>query len=312
MSTKSIEQESTKSLLQEIVAGTVSHIVTSFLVDCKARRLSPNTQRIYTKELSYFLDFLNQQGVIQYTELTPEVIRFYMLSLSEHRNPGGCRVAFRVIRTLTYWWEAETDGEFKSPVRKVKAPKVSEQPLEPANLTDLRKMLDTCQKDFFGIRDRAIILCLLDTGCRANEFVSLDLEDIDFFSGAVRVKSGKGGKRRMVYLGQKARRALRVYLRQRDDQNPAPWINDEGERLTYWGLRQIMRRRAERAGVKEPPLHSFRRAFAINMLRAGVDIYTLQELMGHTDLQVLRRYLKQDSSDLATAHRRGSPVDNAL
>ncbi len=73
-----------------------------------------------------------------------------------------------------------------------------------------------------------------------------------------------------------------------------------------------MRRRAQRGNVKEPPLHTFRRAFAINMLRAGVDIYTLKELLGYADLQVLRRYLKQESGDLIAAHRRGSPVDNAL
>ena len=71
-----------------------------------------------------------------------------------------------------------------------------------------------------------------------------------------------------------------------------------------------MHRRAETAGLKEPSLHSFRRAFAINMLRAGVDIYSLQELMGHADLQVLRRYLKQTNDDIAQAHRIGSPVDN--
>jgi integrase/recombinase XerD len=62
--------------------------------------------------------------------------------------------------------------------------------------------------------------------------------------------------------------------------------------------------------VKKPGLHAFRRAFAINMLRAGVNIYSLQELMGNADLQVLRRYLKQTTEDTAQAHRKGSPVDN--
>ena len=61
-----------------------------------------------------------------------------------------------------------------------------------------------------------------------------------------------------------------------------------------------------------PSLHSFRRAFAINMLRAGVDIYSLQLLMGHADLQVLRRYLAQTNDDLLKAHRKGSPVDSYL
>ena len=82
--------------------------------------------------------------------------------------------------------------------------------------------------------------------------------------------------------------------------------------MTYWGLRQIVRRRSSAAKVETPTLHSFRRAFALNMLRAGVDIFSLQKLMGHADLQVLRRYLAQTTDDIAAAHRIGSPVDRSL
>jgi site-specific recombinase XerD len=84
----------------------------------------------------------------------------------------------------------------------------------------------------------------------------------------------------------------------------------DGERLTYSGLHQIVRRRANLAGVKTPSLHSFRRAFAINMLHAGVDVFSLHKLMGHSDLQVLLRYFAQTTEDFSQAHRIGSPVDN--
>ena len=70
----------------------------------------------------------------------------------------------------------------------------------------------------------------------------------------------------------------------------------------------ILTRRAKLADVKAPSLHSFRRAFAINMLRAGVDVFSLQKLMGHADLQVLRRYLEQTTEDISQVHRMGSPV----
>jgi len=96
----------------------------------------------------------------------------------------------------------------------------------------------------------------------------------------------------------------------RNNNSPSLWVTDEGERLAYSGLRQIVRRRAAKASISEPSLHSFRRAFAINMLLGGVDIYSLQTLMGHADLQVLRRYLKQTTEDIAQAHGLGSPVDN--
>ena len=104
------------------------------------------------------------------------------------------------------------------------------------------------------------------------------------------------------------------YMRHRQDVGPSTplWVTVRGTRLTYSGLRQIVRRRATKAGVPVPSLHSFRRAFALYALRNGADIYSLQRLMGHSDLTVLRRYLKQTEADLQEAHRKAGPVDNLL
>jgi integrase/recombinase XerD len=106
---------------------------------------------------------------------------------------------------------------------------------------------------------------------------------------------------------------MRSYLRMHPNQNPALFISKDGERLTYDGLRQLLERRAKSAKLcNKPTLHGFRRAFALNMLRSGVDIFALQRLMGHADLQVLRRYLAQNDEDNQLAHMRGGPVDNNL
>jgi len=311
-------------LLNQVVAGTVRHIVSGFLIDCQARQLSPKTIRAYSQELRYFCDFLDGQGVVGLEELTAEVIRLYLVQLSERRNPGGCHIAYRVIKTFTYWWEQETDGEYRSPIRKVRPPKLNVQPLAPVDLGDVRAMLETCKSvsgaatptglaTFAGDRDKAIILSLLDSGCRATEFISIDLDDVDLVTGAVYIHQGKGGKSRSVFMGKTTRRAIRAYLKHRQDNCPALWVSlrlqDEGDRLTYSGLRQIVRRRAARAGVPEPGLHAFRRAFCLAMLRAGCDLVTLSRLMGHADLQVLTRYLRQTGDDLQAAHARGSPVD---
>jgi len=82
------------------------------------------------------------------------------------------------------------------------------------------------------------------------------------------------------------------------------------ERLGYDGLRGILTRRAQEAGVEEPALHDFRRAFALSMLRNGTDVFTLAKLMGHEGITVLQRYLKQTNLDTEEAHRRAGPVDN--
>ena len=82
---------------------------------------------------------------------------------------------------------------------------------------------------------------------------------------------------------------------------------------TALALRGLLRLRGYAAGLRQIPTpHDFRRAFALIMLRNGVDIFALQKLMGHSDLQVLRRYLAQTDEDIHTAHMRGSPVDSNL
>jgi site-specific recombinase XerD len=104
-----------------------------------------------------------------------------------------------------------------------------------------------------------------------------------------------------------------AFVRTRSDKNLPLFASKTGERLTYDGLNQILERRTKKARLEEKPnLYHFRRAFAINMLRNGVNIFALQKLMGHSDLTVLRRYLAQTEADIEEAHMLGSPVDKSL
>jgi site-specific recombinase XerD len=115
---------------------------------------------------------------------------------------------------------------------------------------------------------------------------------------------------------KKTRKAVRLYLRVAkkyiDSEKSLLFITSSGGGLTYWGLNEIAKRRSKQARIEKVQLHDLRRAFALNFLRNGGDIYSLQKLMGHADLQVLRRYLAQTTDDLREAHHRYSPVDNAL
>ena len=85
----------------------------------------------------------------------------------------------------------------------------------------------------------------------------------------------------------------------------------EAAGLAYLGLRSLVLRRARGAGLEPPALHSFRRGFALEMLRAGADLLSLQRLMGHADLSLLKRYAKQNADDLRAVHALASPVDRA-
>ena len=149
---------------------------------------------------------------------------------------------------------------------------------------------------------------MLDTGIRVSELLSLDHENINPITGVVQIIRGKGGKFRTAYLSKKSRLALRKYISLQGKTEGALFTSMEAIRLKYGGLRAMLRRRCIRAKVANQTAHSFRRLFALTMLRNGVDIFSLQMLMGHADLQVMRRYLKLASSDLQNAHSKASPV----
>jgi len=186
-------------------------------------------------------------------------------------TPGGRHAAFRSIRALFLLFEDEVEPEgWSNPIRKVKAPRV---PLEPVSIEVVRQMVRSCQRDTFTVaRDAAILLCLLDTGARAKEFLSINLEDINQARGDILIRQGKVRKSRTVYIGKQSKRMLRRYLKFRQDDDPALWVTHPrfgAQRMSYGGLRAVFTRRSRDAGVEEPNAHDFRRAFALMMLRNG-------------------------------------------
>ncbi len=195
-------------------------------------------------------------------------------------------------------------------MRRLKPPRVPEKTLDPVPLEHVQALLKTCEgKRLTDLRDTALILALVDTGARANELLSVNLADVDPSSGTVFLRETKGKRPRAVFLGKRALRALLRYLKARGGTEGALWLSEDGTRLTYWGLRQILRRRAKKAGVPAPSPHAFRRLFALQSLRSGLDVISLQRLLGHRDLSVIQRYLKQTIDDLREAHNRHSPGD---
>ncbi|HSL27773.1 MAG TPA: tyrosine-type recombinase/integrase [Anaerolineales bacterium] len=303
-----------QTILEISQGDSIRAAADSFLIDRQARDLSRHTLRFYKGFLNTFIEYCGVNSLTLIQEITPDFLRRYFLAFGEKHNPGGVHAAYRTLRAFFQWLMKEEvmAPDWKNPMLKVKAPKVVLDPLEPISIQDVRALINTCQRgDFIGERDRAIFLFLLDTGARAREACNMNIKDVALNSGAVMIRYGKGGKTRMVFIGRTTRRAMRAYLRQRHDSCPALFVSKDEERLTYDGLRQLLERRAKRARLSnKPELHGFRRAFALNMLRSGVDIFVLQRLMGYSDLQVLRRYLAQNDEDNQLAHMRGSPVDN--
>lgn len=284
-------------------------LIKSFLTDRKASGLTPGTLKFYKEKLSIFTNYCEAQAITQLEQVTPDLLRRFLLAMSEKHKPGGTHAIFRSLKALLRWVDFEEIApDWRNPISHVKAPKVAQEPIEPVPLEDVSAMLKTCRENLAGKRDTAMLLMLLDTGARAGELLALDLSDVEMDS--VLIRKGKGRKPRYVYIGRKTRRALRAYLKLRHDRCPALWVSIQGERLTYDGLRAILTRRAMDTGLESVPSpHDFRRQFALSMLRNGSDVFSLQKLMGHTGLQVLRRYLAQTDDDTRAAHALASPVD---
>lgn len=288
--------------------------IEEFILDRRARNLSPATVTYYRGRLARFAQYAATVEVDSSEGVTAPVLRAYLASLTTTHNSGGVGAEFRAVRAFLRWWAAEHDIE-RPAISRVHPPRVRSEPLPPLSVEHLRALLSVCRRrNHPDDRDRALLLFLFDTGVRAGELASLDVGDIDSDKGSVVVRHGKGDKQRTVYLGAKALKELKRYLRHRKRaKSDSPlFATIDGRRLSRYTLRQILRRRATLAGITRPSLHSFRRAFAINSLRNGMDVFALQKLMGHADLTVLRRYLAQTEEDLQVAHQQSGPVDRLL
>jgi len=294
-----------------VAAPSLRRWADGFTLAKQSQNLSPRTITIYRDNLSRFVAYCEARNITAIEAIDPTLLREYMLSLAEHHNAGGQHQHYRVIKTFFLWWgdEAAPEG-WKNPIRKVPAPKLPDKIMPPVEMADVTAMLDTCGGDYFGVRDKAMMLTLIDTGLRANELLSLDVADFDSVTGALTVKQGKGGKGRVVFAGQRTRKVIRAWLKERGNSGGAMFPAKHGARLNYRALRAVIERRARDAGLTDAPeLHAFRRGFALAMLRDGCDIVTLSRLMGHSDLSLIRRYTKQTSDDLREAAERHSPAD---
>ena len=246
----SLKVETQRTLQVSSVDDYLLTWLEAFLIDRKAAGVAEGTLRFYHQKIKLFSDYCDAQAVKQIGQINPSFLRQYLLYLEESgHNAGGRHAAFRLIRAFFLWYEDEVEPEgWSNPICKVKAPRVPVEPLEPVSFETVTQMIKACPHNTFtGDRDAAILLCLLDTGARASEFLSINLEDINQARGDILIRQGKGRKPRTVYIGKQSKRALRRYLKHRRDDNAALWVMHPrygSERLGYDGLRGILTRRA--------------------------------------------------------------------
>ena len=315
----------------------LSQAIEGFQISRLADGYSPNTIDVYTWGLDRLTDHL-QDPELQ--DITRTDLRLFMGWLRNDYQPNrmngdqsplaGSSVenAWKAIRSFYNW--AVIELKIERPDTDLPRPEYAKPEIQPFTEEELTALLKACDLTRSAItdrrkcfqmkrptakRDRAIVLLLLDTGVRVSECARLRIKDIDLKSGEIYITpfgSGRKSKSRHVYLGRKSRAALWQYLTARDDQDefsPLFITDRRGQQMDRSSIRHLVRGLADRAGVKSAYPHKFRHTFAIQYLRNGGDVFTLQRLLGHSTLDMVRRYLAIADADTASAHRRASPVD---
>jgi len=168
----------------------------AFLIDRKASGVVEGTLDFYRIKLKMFADYCETQSAKNISQITPTLIRQFLLFLEDAgHNPGGRHAVFRSLRVFLYWYEAEVEPkDWTNPIHRVKAPEVPQEQIEPVSIETVTKMMKACERGTFtGDRDIAIFLCLLDTGARASEFLDINIDDVDQACGDILIRHGKHG-----------------------------------------------------------------------------------------------------------------------
>lgn len=194
---------------------------------------------------------------------------------------------------------------------RLKRPKVGEPVIEVLSDGEVGRIMECINPNtFIGSRNYAIVLVLLDTGISASELCGLTLEHTDIEGGEIKVL-GKGKKERYVPFGAGTKRALVRYINmfRPPSDSEELFLSEDGNALTYNGLKLVIQRLAHKSGVERLHLHLFRHSFAVSWLVGGGDLITLQKMLGHTTVSTTQLYLHLASAHVKVQHERYSPVD---
>ena len=303
---------------------TLSHAIAGYQLAAEARHLSPHTLADYQNTFHKLQAFLVQDLPIAAIDRAT-LQRFLASQAVSNKTVLNYHTGLSALWT---WALAERLVE-DNPLHAIERPKPQKPDIIPLTELDLRAILaavdqsqrydrpgkkSTSHRLPDAARNRAIILTLLDTGLRASELCGLKINDADLrnHDKKIIIRAGKGKKDRHIPISSRTAQSIWRYLSTR----PAARLDEPlfatktGRHLDRNNLGNMLEDAASRAGVPNVHPHRFRHTFAINYLRNGGDVYTLQAILGHETLEMCLRYLRIAQTDLDTAHRRASPVDH--
>jgi site-specific recombinase XerD len=271
-----------------------------------------------------FLSWCRSQNLQELSQLTAvQVQRFVNAEPGLSDNTKHHRA--QIVKGFLRWCSVDEDfGVREKMVKRIEMPKVEQPEIEIFSQQEIQRLLAAAAETRYALRNRAIVLLLLDTGVRASELcpdsdrpeerTGLLLEHV--FLGQRNTESyilvmGKGRKSRTVGLGRETRLATMKYLnheRPRGVTHPYLLVAKGGEALTSRGLESVIQDLGERARVRNAHPHRFRHTFAIQQLLAGTSAFVLMQLLGHSSLESTKIYVRA-LSDLQARQASVSVVD---
>jgi tyrosine recombinase XerC len=269
------------------------------------KNYSRHTILNYQIDLEDFKKFLGDSPIEKVDYL---LVRRYLALLKE-KNFGSKTMARHLSTLRSFFKFLVREGFLKNnPILSVSSPKIEKH--LPSFLTEeqtVRLIESSSPKNEAGFRDRAILETFYSSGLRISELVGLNLDDVDFIGGIIKVR-GKGKKERIVPVGDKALQSLREYLNKRKKQTQSLFLNKRGTRITDRGVRGIVAKYIRISGMKQRiSPHTLRHSFATHLLNRGADLRTVQELLGHASLSTTQIYTHLTTERLKSVYDKAHP-----
>jgi site-specific recombinase XerD len=286
-------------------------LIALYLEACAAEGKSPKTLTAYRETLSLYLRITRAEGLpLDAREVTPADVYRYITAV---RRRGVCdSTQHRRHREVKHFfsWLRRMEIVVDNPFQRVPLIRLEQKIVQPFTAEEVGRLLAACDRtSYFGSRNRAITMFLLDSGVRASELTGLDLDDVDVEHGRARVLNGKGRKQRVVAFGPQVGEALSAYLEFRGESAGPLFQTQQGGRMLAQGLIVMYQRLGTVAGVEHVHPHRFRHTFATMAIRAAAREIDVQHLLGHSTSAMVRRYTRTyDAENAAAAHASFSPV----
>ena len=275
-----------------------------------------NTRLSYRRDLNKLRDFLAAHGVTQVQEISATNLNSYVLYLERERF-APATVSRNIASIKAFYHFLWKEHIVKEDITEgLKAPKVTKKLPEILTVSEVDRLLAQPSKDTpKEIRDKAMLELLYATGIRVTELVSLKLSDINLKMNFIICREGNK-QERAIPFGGKARNALLAYLEHGRDaltineSEDTLFLNCSGQPMSRQGFWKLLKNYAEKAQINvEITPHTLRHSFAAHLVENGADLYSVQEMLGHSDISTTQVYANINRNRLrevyAKAHPRG-------